>query len=171
MSYSPRSRRGHAQVPGSFVRGTSQVQCGPDQYRFGNMFGGGCTYREQDERRLALQFHPEQRARRGLEAAAGRARGAAERLRGVGQFNGNNQYQYPYAYDGLTPGQRRRVLTQLGQPFYGTRDVAYGNVSGAPVGGTFHHDGLYASNDDDDYDTYDDDDDYDDGENFEDDEY
>jgi len=50
------SGRGHAEIPGSFQRGARgrDIQCGPDQYRFGNFFGAGCTDRSKDRRSLGL---------------------------------------------------------------------------------------------------------------------
>jgi hypothetical protein len=50
------SGRGHAEIPGSFqpnARGRD-IQCGPDQYRFGNFFGAGCTDKSKDRRSLGL---------------------------------------------------------------------------------------------------------------------
>jgi hypothetical protein len=50
------SGRGHAEIPGSFQRGARgrDIQCGPDQYRFGNFFGAGCTDKSKDRRSLGL---------------------------------------------------------------------------------------------------------------------
>jgi hypothetical protein len=135
-----------------------EPNCGPNEYAWRNFFSSGCKPKDQDRRRLALQFHPELRAREHLNQAVGRVRGAAQRFQAeVGRafpepeaypyvYDGQYPYvydgQYPYVYDGLTPGQRQRILQPLGQRFYGTRDIAYGNVVGLPVGGAFYHDGL-----------------------------
>ena len=47
------SDHGHAEVKGSFIRGArgDEIKCEPGQYRFGNFFGAGCTYKSKDLRR------------------------------------------------------------------------------------------------------------------------
>lgn len=61
MASPRRSRKGHAEVPGSFRRWTDadveSYECEPGQYEFANYFGRGCTYAKLDNRQWGCGGH------------------------------------------------------------------------------------------------------------------
>jgi len=131
MAYESRYSRGHAKIPGSFVRGAGpgEVGCGAGQYHYGNWAGQGCTLASVDNRRLGCGGH----AVWGTPAPAGCGSTRRSQMR-TGFAGGFNGKRYNVDRSGSYGFQSPRYGSYSGygrqSPFYERLSPSYGSYSG-----------------------------------------